>query len=105
MSDDVVFRALADPTRRALLDSLRAHDGQSVTSLCDVAPEMTRFGIMKHLKLLAAAELVIARQDGRSTLHFLNPVPIQRIHRRWVAQYLAPFASSLVELEARFDTA
>jgi DNA-binding transcriptional ArsR family regulator len=97
--DDGVFRALADPTRRGLLDALFASDGQTVTSLCARFPEMTRFGVSKHLKVLEEAGLVTSTRVGRTRLHFLNPVPIAQIAHRWIDKYAAPYASALVELE------
>jgi len=94
-----VFRALADPTRRAILDALFEADGQTVNALCALFPTMTRFGVMKHLKTLEAADLVATARSGRSKLHFLNPVPISQIAHRWVSKYAAPFSSALVELD------
>ena len=76
-----MFKALADPTRRALLDALFAADGQTVNALCAAFPEMTRFGVMKHLAVLEAADLVVTHRSGRTKLHYLNPVPIQRDRR------------------------
>jgi DNA-binding transcriptional ArsR family regulator len=94
-----VFRALADPTRRRLLDALFTTDGQTVVALCTLFPEMSRFGVMKHLKVLEEANLVSTRRVGRTKLHFLNPVPIAQIAHRWIDKYAAPYASALVELE------
>jgi DNA-binding transcriptional ArsR family regulator len=94
-----VFRALADPTRRAILDALFAADGQSVGALCALSPEMTRFGVMKHLRVLEEANLVTPVKRGRTKLHYLNPVPIAQIAHRWVSKYAAPFASALVDLD------
>ena len=94
-----VFRALADPTRRQILDALFDHDGQTLTELCGQIPTMTRFGVMKHLALLEAAHLVTARRDGREKFHYLNPVPIVEIHDRWVSKYAAPFVSALTALK------
>jgi len=96
-----VFRALADPTRRAILDALFAADGQSVGALCALFPEMTRFGVMKHLRVLEDANLVATVKQGRVKLHYLNPVPIAQIAHRWVSKYAAPFASALVDLEGQ----
>lgn len=96
---DDVFRALADPTRRALLDALFERDGQTVQALCDRAPSMTRFGVMKHLDVLETANLVTTRREGRSKLHFLNPVPIQQISDRWIGKYVQPFTRVLVDLQ------
>lgn len=97
-----MFRALADPTRRAILDALFVRDGQSVQALCALSPEMTRFGVMKHLAVLEAANLVTTRRDGRQKLQYLNPVPIQEIADRWISKYAQPFARALVDLR---DTA
>jgi DNA-binding transcriptional ArsR family regulator/uncharacterized protein YndB with AHSA1/START domain len=93
-----VFRALADPTRRTILDALFAADGQSVGALCALSPEMTRFGVMKHLRVLEDANLVTTAKSGRSRLYYLNPVPIAQIAHRWVSKYAAPFATALVDL-------
>jgi DNA-binding transcriptional ArsR family regulator len=86
---DSVFRALADPTRRSLLDELFAEDGQTLGALEARVP-MTRFGVMKHLRVLEEAGLVARRRRGRETLHFLNPVPIRLVHDRWVSKYAEP---------------
>ena len=86
--DDRVFRALADPTRRFLLDRLFERDGRTLTEL-ESELAMTRFGVMKHLRLLEDAGLVVPRKQGREKLHFLNPVPIRQIHDRWIAKYRA----------------
>ncbi|HEY6362539.1 MAG TPA: helix-turn-helix domain-containing protein [Vicinamibacterales bacterium] len=86
MNDDRVFKALADATRRYLLDVLFARDGQTLTEL-ESQLEMTRFGVMKHLRVLEAARLVVTRWSGREKLHFLNPVPIRLIHNRWIHKY------------------
>ena len=90
---DEVFRALADPTRRELLDALFRTDGQTLTALEERFP-MTRFGVMKHLKVLEDAGLVVTRKRGREKLHFLNPVPIRLIHDRWVGSARARNTSS-----------
>jgi DNA-binding transcriptional ArsR family regulator len=95
---DEVFKALADPTRRELLDRLREQDGQSLSALEEGMP-MSRFGVMKHLKVLAEAGLVTTQKRGREKLHFLNPVPIRLIHDRWVSKYAEPWASALSELK------
>ncbi|HSS35022.1 MAG TPA: metalloregulator ArsR/SmtB family transcription factor, partial [Patescibacteria group bacterium] len=92
--DDEVFRALGDPTRRLLLDRLFARDGQTVGELAS-GLEMTRFGAMKHLRILEAAGLIATRRVGREKLHYLNPVPIQLIADRWVSKFAAPWASAL----------
>ena len=99
---DDVFRALADPTRRDLLDALFAEDGQTLSALEARVP-MTRFGVMKHLKVLEAAGLVVACKRGREKLHFLNPVPIRLIHDRWVSKYAEPWASALTELKTQLE--
>jgi len=95
---DEVFKALADPTRRLLLDELYRRDGQTLTEL-ESRVEMTRFGVMKHLKVLEEAHLVTTRRRGREKLHFLNPVPIQLVHDRWVSKYAEPWAATLSGLK------
>ena len=95
---DDVFRALADPTRRSLLDELFELDGQSLTAL-EVRLPMTRFGVMKHLRLLEQAGLVTTKRRGREKLHFLNPVPIRLVHDRWVSKYAEPWAAGLSRLK------
>jgi DNA-binding transcriptional ArsR family regulator len=100
---DAVFRALADPTRRAVLDTLFEGDGQTVTALCDRFPEMTRFGVMKHLTVLEGANLVTTRRVGRTKLHFLNPVPIQQLADRWISKYAQPFTRAMVDLQAGLE--
>jgi DNA-binding transcriptional ArsR family regulator len=95
---DDVFRALSDPTRRSLLDELFAADGQTLTALEQRLP-MTRFGVMKHLKVLEEAGLVVTRRRGREKLHFLNPVPIRLVYERWVSKYAEPWVSGLTELK------
>ena len=84
--DDRVFKALADPTRRYLLDLLFAREGQTLTEL-ESAVEMTRYGVMKHLKVLEEADLVVTRRSGREKLHFLNAMPIREVHDRWIDKY------------------
>jgi DNA-binding transcriptional ArsR family regulator len=96
-----VFRALADPTRRALLDRLFSRDGQTLNELCQNFPEMTRFGVMKHLSVLAEANLVVTARHGRTKRHFLNPVPIEQVANRWISKYAARFTSALVALDDR----
>ncbi len=100
---DDVFKALADPTRRQLLDELFERDGQSLSELEARLP-MTRFGVMKHLKVLEEAGLVTTRRRGREKLHFLNPVPIRLIHDRWVGKYAQPWASALSELKQDIES-
>jgi uncharacterized protein YndB with AHSA1/START domain len=95
---DAVFRALADPTRRSLLDELFRRDGQTLSALEQRLP-MTRFGVMKHLRVLEEAGLVVTRRHGREKLHFLNPVPIRLVHDRWVSKYAEPVAAGLSELK------
>jgi uncharacterized protein YndB with AHSA1/START domain len=99
---DDVFKALADPTRRALLDSLFAQDGQTLGALERGLP-MTRFGVMKHLRVLEDAGLVVTRRRGREKLHFLNPVPIRLVHDRWVSKYSEPWAAGLSGLKQRLE--
>src|SRR5271157_4628807 len=93
-----VFRALADPTRRRLLDALFKADGQTLSAL-EERLTMTRFGVMKHLKLLEAAGLVVTKRRGREKLHFLNAVPIRLVHDRWVSKYAEPWAATLSQLK------
>ena len=100
--DDRVFKALADPTRRFLLDLLFARDGRTLTEL-ESAVEMTRYGVMKHLKVLEEAGLVVARRSGREKLHFLNPVPIRLIHDRWIDKYTERHAAALVDLKHQLE--
>src|SRR5258706_722993 len=99
---DAVFRALSDPTRRSLLDELFKNDGQTLSALEERLP-MTRFGVMKHLKLLEEAGLVVSRRRGREKLHFLNPVPIRLVHDRWVSKYAEPWAAELSELKRKLE--
>jgi DNA-binding transcriptional ArsR family regulator len=94
-----VFRALADPTRRALLDRLYGNDGQTLNELCENFPEMTRFGVMKHLAVLEEANLVLTAREGRTKRHYLNPVPIEQVANRWISKYAARFTSALVALD------
>src|ERR1700712_2398757 len=100
---DEVFRALADPTRRSLLDELFRQDGQTLGALEDRFA-MTRFGVMKHLKVLEEAGLVVTRRRGREKLHFLNPVPIRQVHDRWVSKYAEPWVAGLSDLKTRLET-
>jgi DNA-binding transcriptional ArsR family regulator len=100
--DDLVFRALADPTRRHLLDRLFERDGRTLTEL-ESELEMTRFGVMKHLKVLEAAGLVVTRWRGREKLHFLNPVPIRLVHDRWIDKYTERRVSALANLKAELE--
>src|SRR5579859_2923978 len=98
VADDLVFKALADATRRHLLDRLFERDGRTLTEL-EQELEMTRFGVMKHLKVLEAAGLVVHRREGREKLHYLNPVPIRLIHDRWIDKYAERRVSALAELK------
>ena len=100
---DEVFKALADPTRRALLDELYRQDGQTLGAL-EAHFDMTRFGVMKHLKLLEEAGLVVTRRQGREKLHFLNPVPIRLVHDRWVSKYAEPWTAALSELKQTLES-
>jgi uncharacterized protein YndB with AHSA1/START domain len=99
---DEVFRALADPTRRSLLDDLFKQDGQTLSALEQRLP-MTRFGVMKHLSVLEEAGLVATKRRGREKLHFLNPVPIRLVHDRWVSKYAEPWAATLSGLKTRLE--
>ena len=100
--DDRVFKALADPTRRFLLDRLFARDGRTLTEL-ESELEMTRFGVMKHLRVLEDAGLVVTRRSGREKLHFLNPVPIRLIHDRWIDKYTERQVSALADLKNELE--
>lgn len=99
---DEVFKALADPSRRKLLDRLYKRDGQTLSELCEYLP-MTRFGTMKHLRVLEEAGLITTRMQGREKLHFLNPVPLRLIHDRWTSKYAAPFTRALGALKHRLE--
>jgi DNA-binding transcriptional ArsR family regulator len=102
VSDDRVFKALADRTRRFLLDLLFERDGRTLTEL-ESELEMTRFGVMKHLRVLENAGLIAIRWSGREKLHFLNPVPIRLIHNRWIDKYTERRVSALVELKNELE--
>jgi DNA-binding transcriptional ArsR family regulator len=102
MDDDLVFRALADPTRRLLLDRLLERGGRTLTEL-ESQLEMTRFGVMKHLRVLEDAGLVVTRRSGREKLHFLNPVPIRLIHDRWIDKYTERRVSALADLKTELE--
>jgi uncharacterized protein YndB with AHSA1/START domain len=95
---DLVFKALADPTRRSLLDELFEQDGQTLSALEKRLP-MTRFGVMKHLRVLEQAGLIVSKRRGREKHHFLNPVPIRLVHDRWVGKYAEPWVRTLAELK------
>ena len=103
-SDDKVFKALADPTRRSLLDRLFKHDSLTLTEL-ESTLEMTRFGVMKHRRIPEDARLVITRRSGRTKLHFLNPVPIRLIHDRWIDKYTERRVSALTDLKSQLENA
>ncbi|WIM97627.1 metalloregulator ArsR/SmtB family transcription factor [Actinoplanes oblitus] len=100
--DDRVFKALADPSRRFLLDLLYARDGRTLTEL-ESELEMTRFGVAKHLRVLEEAGLVVTRRSGREKLHFLNPVPIREIHDRWIDKYTEHQITALIDLKRTLE--
>ena len=100
--DDRVFKALADPTRRFLLDQLFARDGRTLTEL-ESELEMTRFGVMKHLRLLEEAGLIVVRRSGRQKLHYLNPVPIRQIHNRWIDKFTERRVTALLDLKTELE--
>jgi DNA-binding transcriptional ArsR family regulator len=100
--DDLVFKALANPVRRFLLDLLFARDGRALVEL-EAELEMSRIGVMKHLRVLEDADLVVTRRSGREKLHFLNPVPIQLIHDRWIDKYRARRTSALADLKTQLE--
>jgi DNA-binding transcriptional ArsR family regulator len=102
VDDNLVFKALADPTRRFLLDLLFEREGRTLTEL-ESQVDMTRIGVMKHLRLLEQAGLVVTRRSGREKLHFLNPVPIRLIHDRWIDKYTEHHASALANLKANLE--
>ncbi len=102
--DDLVFKALADPTRRAILDALFADDGQSLTALCDhvasaTGSDMTRFGVMKHVRVLVDAGLLTTHKTGRVTNHHLNPVPLHAVAARWLHKYSLPVTGAMLGLQ------
>lgn len=100
---DAVFKALADETRRSLLDELFRSDGQTLSAL-EERFDMTRFGVMKHLKQLEDAGLIVTKRRGREKLHFLNPVPIRLVHDRWVSKYAQPWAAALSDMKTRLES-
>ncbi len=103
-SQDAVFRALADPTRREVLDLLFERDGRTVGELCEAFEDrMSRFGVMKHLAVLEEADLVVAVKQGRSKRLHLNPVPIEQVANRWISKYAARFTSALVTLQEHVE--
>jgi len=99
---DKLFKALADPSRRKLLDLLHAHDGRSLNSLCEHL-DMTRQGVTQHLEILGQANLVSSVKQGREKLHFLNPVPLQEIYERWIAKFEKPRLKALAQLKQRLE--
>jgi DNA-binding transcriptional ArsR family regulator len=101
---DLLFKALADPSRRKLLDLLHVHDGRTLNELCEHL-EMTRQGVTQHLDLLEAASLVATARRGREKLHFLNPVPLQEIYERWIAKFERPRLKALSDLKKRLEKA
>src|SRR5882672_6673179 len=103
MDDDQVFKALADATRRFLLDLLFQRDGRTLKDLESGLEKMTRFGVMKHLKVLEEAGLVLTRRSGREKLHFLNAVPIRMIHDRWIDKYREREVSALLALKTELE--
>ncbi len=101
--DDLVFKALADPTRRLLLDRLYERDGRTLHEL-EAQLTMSRIGVMKHLRVLEAAGLIVSRKAGRTRLHYLNPIPIQQIHERWIDKYTERRAAMLLHLKHELET-
>ncbi|WP_035910994.1 ArsR/SmtB family transcription factor [Knoellia sinensis] len=99
-AEQLVFRALADPTRRAILDALFVRDGQTVGELVALFPEVTRFAVMKHLTVLEEADLVATEKVGREKHHHLNPVPIAQLADRWVSKYAQPFTRAMLDLQS-----
>jgi DNA-binding transcriptional ArsR family regulator len=102
VGEDEVFKALADPTRRFLLDLLFVRDGRTLTEL-ESELEMTRFGVMKHLKVLEQANLVVTRRSGREKLHYLNPIPIRQVHDRWIDKYTERKVTALLDLKTSLE--
>ena len=100
--DDLLFKALADPSRRKLLDQLHAHDGQTLNELCEQL-DMTRQGVTQHLNVLEAANLIATMRSGREKLHFLNPVPLQEIYERWIAKFEKTRLKALSTLKRRLE--
>lgn len=101
---DEVFKAINDPSRRLLLDELYERDGQTLGELCAYLPEMTRYGVMNHLKILEEAELVTTLKQGRQKFHYLNPVPIKLVHDRWISRYAEPRVGAIAGIKARLET-
>jgi DNA-binding transcriptional ArsR family regulator len=104
LDTDRLFKALADPSRRTLLDLLHAHDGRTLGELCEHL-DMSRQGVTQHLDLLEAANLVVTLRRGREKLHFLNPVPLQEIYERWIAKFEKPRLKALADLKKRLEKA
>ncbi len=100
---DRVFKGLNDPSRRLLLDRLFDQDGQTLSALCAHLPEMTRFGVMSHLRVLESAGLITTRKVGRSKHHYLNPMPIRLIYDRWISKYTKPLVGALADLKADLE--
>lgn len=103
VADDLAFRALADPTRRVLLDLLFDREGRTLSDLHSEVSGMTRFGVMKHLRILEAAGLVVTRRVGREKLHYLNPVPLHEIHARWIGKFERDRLDALRDLKRRLE--
>ena len=101
--DDLVFKALADPSRRLLLDRLFEQDGRTLVNLEAALPHLTRFGVMKHLKVLEQADLIVTEKVGREKLHYLNPVPIRLLHDRWIDKFTERRVSALVDLKQQLE--
>lgn len=101
---DEVFRAINDPSRRLLLDKLYERDGQTVGELCTHLPQMTRYGVMNHLRILEGAGLLTTRKQGRSKYHYLNPVPIKLIQDRWITKYAEPRVGAIADIKARLES-
>jgi len=101
-NSDLLFKALADPSRRMLLDLLHAHDGRTLNDLCEHL-DMTRQGVTQHIDLLEAANLVATVRQGREKLHFLNPMPLQEIYERWIAKFERPRLKALHDLKRRLE--
>jgi uncharacterized protein YndB with AHSA1/START domain len=99
-----VFRALGDPSRRLLLDGLFERDGQTLGELCGYLPEMTRFGVMRHLDVLEAADLITTRRSGREKRHYLNPVPIRRLHDRWISKFAEPLVGAMSAMKQHLES-
>lgn len=100
---DEVFKAINDPSRRLLLDELYERDGQTLGELCAYLPEMTRYGVMNHLRILEEAGLVTTHKQGRSKYHYLNPIPIRLIHDRWISRFAEPRVGAIADIKARLE--